>query len=111
MPIIDADAHVVETEATWNYMDPEELRFRPVIAVDRTAPTSGTQYWVIDGKLKRVPFSINTGSSEETISGFSKTTASTRTLQDVTAPLAHMDELGVDSVSYTHLTLPTILLV
>jgi len=27
--IIDADAHVVETEQTWDYLDPSDKKFRP----------------------------------------------------------------------------------
>ena len=29
LPIIDADAHVIETERTWDYLDPSEQKFRP----------------------------------------------------------------------------------
>lgn len=94
MPTIDADCHVIESEHTWSYLAKADKRFKPKTVID--PDDNNLEYWVIDGKLKRVPFAINTGSSEETISGFSKTTASTRTLQDVTARLAHMDELGVD---------------
>ena len=29
LPAIDADAHVIETERTWDYLEPSEQRFRP----------------------------------------------------------------------------------
>ena len=28
-PIIDADAHVIETERTWDYLDESERKYRP----------------------------------------------------------------------------------
>ncbi len=31
MPIIDADAHVIETERTWEYMEDPEAKFRPTL--------------------------------------------------------------------------------
>ena len=27
VPIIDADAHVIETERTWDYLDPSERKY------------------------------------------------------------------------------------
>ena len=29
VPIIDADAHVIETERTWDYLEPSDRKFRP----------------------------------------------------------------------------------
>ena len=31
MPTIDADAHVIETENTWNYLEGHEAEFRPAL--------------------------------------------------------------------------------
>ena len=31
MPTIDADAHVIETERTWDYMDEADSKFRPIV--------------------------------------------------------------------------------
>ena len=31
LQVIDADAHVVETERTWDYLDPGEERYRPTL--------------------------------------------------------------------------------
>jgi uncharacterized protein len=58
MPIIDADAHVIETPQTWSYMRDDELEFRPQVFVrdpDDGAPYrqgQRHQYWVIEGKLQ-----------------------------------------------------------
>ena len=31
MPTIDADAHVIESESTWNYLEGHEAQFKPVL--------------------------------------------------------------------------------
>ena len=31
MPVIDADAHVVETEHTWDFIPPSDQHLRPVV--------------------------------------------------------------------------------
>ena len=93
MPVIDADAHVDETDATWDFLAPEHARYRPItaVAVDDAA-TSGVarnflRYWNIDGRmrLRRMRDDVRTG-----------TTEATRELLDVPARLRQMDALGVD---------------
>ena len=32
--VIDADAHVVETDRTWDYLDPADEKYRPKLEVD-----------------------------------------------------------------------------
>ena len=51
MLTIDADAHVIECEKTWDYLEGDDKRYRPVaIAVDM--PTGKTQnFWIIGGRL------------------------------------------------------------
>ncbi len=59
MATIDADAHVVESEHTWDYMDPSERRYRPVLVSPNGAPEerpvrsildtgSARSYWLIE---------------------------------------------------------------
>ncbi len=36
MPTIDSDAHVVESERTWDYMDKADQKYRPVIVKPRS---------------------------------------------------------------------------
>ena len=44
--VIDADAHVVESERTWDYMDPEDAKYRPQLF---SCPDNAQdRYWVID---------------------------------------------------------------
>ena len=46
--IIDADAHVVESARTWDYMDSSEGQYRPVpLEAPENAGTK-LQFWLID---------------------------------------------------------------
>jgi len=84
MRAIDADAHVDETEETWEYLRAAERAFRPTCVVD---DRDGKRYWLIDGnRFLRIPRTFEkTG-----------TTVETRELQDVAARLADMDRLGTE---------------
>lgn len=46
--VIDADAHVVESEETWSYMDPADQKFRPTLEPHPDNPSQ--QYWMIGGR-------------------------------------------------------------
>ena len=48
MGIIDADAHVIETERTWSFMLGEERRFAPELLV---STRNGVEYWRIDERV------------------------------------------------------------
>ncbi|HTN69530.1 MAG TPA: amidohydrolase family protein [Methylomirabilota bacterium] len=87
MLIIDADTHVDETEATWEYLRKEELEFKPTTAYPaRVDPSrSLTRYWMIDGH-RQVRFTRDDQST--------RTTVETRELLDVSARLRAMDEMG-----------------
>ena len=93
MPVIDADAHVDETEDTWSYIDEAHKRYTPVTVMQDPASAGGTQpqgynrYWCVDGRflVRRVRDDKRT-----------ETTVETRELLDVPARLRHMDELGID---------------
>jgi hypothetical protein len=50
MAVIDADTHVIETEHTWDYLDPSEQQFRPIVVIPRGE--TGREYWYIDGKIR-----------------------------------------------------------
>ena len=51
MQVIDCDAHIDETEDTWEFLREEELAFKPTTGYpsnpDPTRPP--TRYWLIDG--------------------------------------------------------------
>jgi predicted TIM-barrel fold metal-dependent hydrolase len=98
MPTIDADAHVVETERTWDFLDESAQQFRPLLVQHPTDPK--TQWWVIDGKIRGFRFPTLTElqwreASDRT--GRQMTTpAAAREMQDIELRLQHMDELHVD---------------
>ncbi len=93
MGFIDADAHVDETIETWDYVLPEEARYKPYLL----EPPNGKGFlardkrphklWMVAGqlRLKRDRDDVQTG-----------TTEATRELLDVGARLKHMDEMGFD---------------
>jgi predicted TIM-barrel fold metal-dependent hydrolase len=88
MIVVDADAHVRETEDTWEYLAPGERHLKPTTTVVDADPNRPpTRYWNIEGRrqLRQLVDDQVTG-----------TTVETRELLDVPARLRHMDELGVD---------------
>src|SRR5262244_2034082 len=81
MPTIDADAHVVETENTWNYLEEYEAEFRPVLL---SANRDGREFWLLDGNVftrtninKNIPLA-------------------SREMLAVKERLRHLDELDLD---------------
>lgn len=95
MRVIDADAHVVETERTWDYMEPGEEAFKPAVLVPRSGKTSAPEYWLIDGRV----FGKNANIGADT-------PPAAREAQDIKARLEHMDQLEVS----THVLYPTVFL-
>jgi len=81
---IDADAHVDETDATWEYMKVTEKVFRPE-TVD--TPSGPDKRWATDGLTLRRP-----------VRDFKRTGVTTAAGQliDVGARLRHLDELRID---------------
>jgi len=84
MPVIDADAHVLETERTWDYMEGPEREFKPLV-VTPSQQDQGKAFWLIDGRI--LPKTDNVGRD---------TPKAAREMDDIEARLRHMDELGVD---------------
>ncbi|MBM4259833.1 MAG: amidohydrolase [Deltaproteobacteria bacterium] len=83
MKVIDADAHVIENESTWDYMLESEKAFKPRVV----AGTSGKDpfdYWMVDGRV--IPRN-NVGRDLPVAS---------REMSDLSARIQHMDELGID---------------
>lgn len=85
MPVIDADAHVIETEQTWEYLEGSERRFRPEAIVVKPPDGEAREFWQIAGRRIRRRGNVGADTSEVT-----------REMVDVEARLKHMDELGVD---------------
>ena len=84
MLTIDADAHVLETEKTWESMDGDDKKYRPQIVGSPNGDAKDDEYWLVDGTLRLK--SRNVGRN---------TPQASREMRDVPARIKHMDELGV----------------
>lgn len=106
MPTIDADAHVVETEHTWDFIDPADMKYRPLLVSPQGE--SGRQYWLIDGKIRGLARQVITAQRFAELSQRAgrriDTPRETREMENVEARIRHMDELGVD-VQVLHSTI------
>jgi predicted TIM-barrel fold metal-dependent hydrolase len=96
--VIDADAHVLETEHTWDYLDPGDTKYRPqLVSSSRDAAQS---YWIVDGEVAglRVPTLTEQVLRKRSLElGRDITTPeAARGLDDVSLRVNHMDELGID---------------
>ena len=83
MATIDADSHVIETDATWVHMDGADAKHRPLAVDSRTDPPR--EFWMIDGKLRGRRGNVGRDSPR-----------AAQELTDIEARLRHMDELGTD---------------
>jgi predicted TIM-barrel fold metal-dependent hydrolase len=81
--IIDADAHVIENEATWEYMLEAERRFKPELVRAGDGETA-SDCLLIDGRL--IPW---TNIGKDVPKG-------SREMTDVRARIAHMNDLSID---------------
>jgi len=106
LQVIDADAHVLETEHTWDYLEPSEQKYRPQLFASPADPAR--QYWVIEGKIRGLRVQTLTEQQLKERSQQSGRNVATpqaaRELGDVELRLNHMDELGID-VQVLHNTL------
>ena len=104
--VIDADSHVVETERTWDFMDPADAQFKPTLLFSRDDPPK--RYWQIDGKIRGLqPQSLSEMDLAERSRKSGKnivTPQAAREMDDVELRLKDMDRLGID-VQILHNTL------
>jgi uncharacterized protein len=94
MTVIDSDAHVIETERTWEYMTGEDERYRPQ-TVPVPGPRGQTEMWLVEGRL------VSKGPA-----GLTDTDKGWREMDDIEGRLGHMDRIGTD----IHVLYPTIFL-
>jgi predicted TIM-barrel fold metal-dependent hydrolase len=98
--IVDADTHVVESEAIWTFFD-EELAHRKPVAVVHEDPATGQsrKRWVIDGVMVPKPDGKG-GQALQTppVDGDEARGRAwtTKALLDIEARLEDADEMGVD---------------
>jgi len=99
MPTIDSDAHVVESEHTWDFMDAADQKYRPLIVKPRGE--GGGEYWFIDGKIRGLVRIVMTAKELDEVADRTgrvmNTPRETREMENVGARLRHMDELGIDT--------------
>lgn len=98
--VIDADAHVVESARTWDYMDPSERQYRPVPLEAREDAGVKLQFWLIDGKVRGFRFPAFSAAelekrSQQVGRKFADAQES-RELGNIDLRLEHMDRSGVD---------------
>ena len=94
MNVIDCDAHVEESVATWSYLEPEyyPLRPLPVVFPEDTCFGSHNAGWVIDYKLRFF-------SATPTLMARAKhkdIPIPVQEFQDVRQRLGYMDEMGIE---------------
>lgn len=96
MAVIDSDAHVIEPDQIWDYMDPSEQQYRPLQLIQARGEGEQQEYILTQAKLHKAKAGgINLFGSGE---GGDKrgTPVESRFLLDVEARLRHMDEIGTD---------------
>ena len=110
MVVIDSDAHVVETERTWDFIPPSDMHLRPVIVTRPDASGKDIRYWEIDGGIRgtvRQPIGkpdewdpnriAPDMASQAAASGRRmETPDASKHMEDVGARLRHMTDLGID---------------
>ena len=91
MAIIDADAHVVESERTWDFLDEAERQFAPRVMVfkdyggDGSGKSGTDEFWKIGGRVFAKGRNIGHDTPRES-----------REMENIKARLTHMDALGID---------------
>ena len=97
MPAIDADAHVVETERTWDFLDASDQKYRPLLV---PSPDPKKQWWIIDDKVRGFRFPTLTemelAEASRRAGRHMETPDAAREMDDVELRLRHLDELGID---------------
>jgi predicted TIM-barrel fold metal-dependent hydrolase len=89
---IDADAHVIESQLTWEHISEEERKYTPIMVtqtwgaeVKSNEGRRASEYWIMDNRTHAKDKNVG-----------SDTTVESREMRDVEARLAHMDELDID---------------
>jgi predicted TIM-barrel fold metal-dependent hydrolase len=85
MGYVDCDTHIVECEQTWDYFDPEERQFRPIV---------NGGYWTVEDHVVSWPGPMTKQWKDVVFPGLD--------LVDIDARLRYMDDFGVDvQILYT----------
>ncbi|HLF77719.1 MAG TPA: amidohydrolase family protein [Dehalococcoidia bacterium] len=108
LKLIDADAHVIESDQAWQFGDPGDEEYLPKTVIIPSDPRTGgseSTSWLIDGKIQapRAQASEEQMRERSKLLGRDQTTSpQAREMRDIEARLRHMDMLGTDvQVLYT----------
>ncbi|HUE08181.1 MAG TPA: amidohydrolase family protein [Acidimicrobiales bacterium] len=93
MGYIDCDAHVWETDETWDYLQAGEEQFRPAVAEVASATDLPFRFWLVQDQRVLRNDGDNPHLSDAQRALFPE---GTKNLKDVPARLREMDRLGVD---------------
>jgi hypothetical protein len=86
MSVIDAHAHVIESESTWDCMVESEWQYRPrMVAAADSDPA--VNYWHIDGPID---------AAQQRREKSSRRRPHGPDMSDLSIRLKHMNELGID---------------
>jgi predicted TIM-barrel fold metal-dependent hydrolase len=103
---IDSDAHVIESENTWAYLQPGEEKYRPRLVGSDDGNVQ--QYWVLEDRIVGFRFPNLSAQELDALSQRTgrdmNTTPEARELAKVDLRLQHMDESGID-IQVLHNTL------
>src|SRR5207244_9434804 len=83
MLTIDADAHVIECEKTWDYLEGEDRRYRPVALTVDMSSGKTRSFWFIGGRMIGGRDNIGKDTSQES-----------REMANIDSRLKHMGESG-----------------
>ncbi len=104
--IIDADAHVTETERSWAFMDPGEEKYRPILDAPPDAPKE--MFWNIGGRQRGFRFNQIHAEAARLMQGKTgrrtDVPVSASEVDDIAARLRVMDQTGID-IQICHNTL------
>jgi predicted TIM-barrel fold metal-dependent hydrolase len=84
MAAIDADAHVIESERTWEYVDGAERKLLPRLVRETTIDGKVREFWEVD-TVRRLRNNVG-----------SDTQKAVREMENIEGRLRHMDELEID---------------
>jgi hypothetical protein len=114
MHVVDADTHIVESEAVWDYLDEDMYSRRPIIirVPSDTLYKTRNAFWLIDGNIRPKPagrggFTLHTPSVADRELNRTDTSLGSRELSDIGTRIQDMDRLGVS----VQILYPTLFLV
>jgi predicted TIM-barrel fold metal-dependent hydrolase len=96
MAVIDSDAHVIETEQTWDYFTEADKGFKPIRLAEVGPDGAQREFWLIDGRLYPLRRGTADNFAGSQLGDNVSTPDASRFVDDVHARVRHMDELQTD---------------